>query len=46
MPAGSAQQLMAQLRGLISDLEQGRQMHPMDSGDLTTVLPRIVDDGR
>jgi hypothetical protein len=45
MPAGSAQQLMAQLRGLISDLEQGRQMHPMDGAELTTLLPRITDDG-
>ncbi|HEX5114740.1 MAG TPA: hypothetical protein VFW65_06035 [Pseudonocardiaceae bacterium] len=45
MPAGSAQQLMAQLRGLISDLEQGRQMHPMDGAEQTTLLPRITDDG-
>ena len=46
MPAGSVQQLMAQLRGLISDLEQGHQMHPMDGADLTTLLPRVIDDGR
>jgi hypothetical protein len=44
VPAGSAQQLMAQLRGLISDLEQDHRMRPMGA-ELTTLLPRITDDG-
>lgn len=44
-PAGSARQLMAQLRGLISDLERDHRMHPMGA-DLTTLLPRVTDDGR
>jgi hypothetical protein len=44
VPAGSAQQLMAQLRGLIRDLEGSRQPHPMGV-DSTAVLPRLTDDG-
>jgi hypothetical protein len=34
MPAGPAQQLMSQLRGLIDDLDNGRHMHPMFDDDL------------